>query len=147
MTFTIHMITRQTRAEAVCVICVWQCVWLLWRRRLLPHLTCLLRDWRLHLCGPVSCQLEQLQTCTAQPRSDTQYAAKNGQREADRRPPGSWSTQLSTMEGRNREAALNWANVTFCWALRGRKRLRGNFWVETFHISARLHGATCQGCD
>lgn len=61
-------------------------------------------------------------------RSCSQRAAKNGQREADRRPPGSWSTQLSTIEAEEeREAALNWANVTFCSAPPGRKRLGGNF--------------------
>lgn len=106
----------------------------------LTLLTCLLRDWRLHLCGPVSCQLEQLQTSTAQRCSDTQYAAKNGQREADRWSPGSRSTQLSTIEGRNRDAALNWANVTFCWARWGTKRLRGNF-------GFKLRDACSRGCS
>ncbi|TNN88664.1 hypothetical protein EYF80_000996 [Liparis tanakae] len=47
----------------------------------------------------------------AQPGSDSQCAAKNGRREADCRPPGSWSTQLSTKEGKNGDAAVNWATV------------------------------------
>lgn len=76
--------------------------------------------WWLHLCGPVSCQLEPPLTCVAPAASDTQHAAKNGQREADRRSPGSQSTQLSTMQGRNRETPhLNWANVTFRSTWRG----------------------------
>lgn len=102
----------------------------------LIRLTCSLWDWRPHLCGPVSCQLEQLQTCTAQPYSDTRYAAKNGQREADRLSRGSWSTQLSTVEGKNTEAALNWANVTFCGAWQGRREApQRKLWLETFHYS------------
>lgn len=60
----------------------------------------------LHLCGPVGCQLEPLQTSGAPAASDAQHAAKNGQREADRRPPGSRRAQLPAMQGRNRGSAL-----------------------------------------
>lgn len=40
-------------------------------------------------------------------------------------------------EGRNRDAALNWANVTFSRARRGTKRLWGNFGFKLRHICSR----------
>ncbi|KAK5887932.1 hypothetical protein CesoFtcFv8_016488 [Champsocephalus esox] len=46
-------------------------------------------------------------------RSDTQDAAKNGQREAYGRPLGNWSTAVYN-RGEDRDAAVNRANVTFC---------------------------------
>lgn len=101
--------------------------------------------WQLHLCGAVSCQLEKPQTCTAQPRSDTQYAAKNGQQEADRRPPGSRSTQLSTMEEQRREAALNWANVTLHPERGNGGASQKKLWLKTFDISLMFSRGSLSG--
>lgn len=119
----LHMTSGQTSICVNCCFCV--CTVCSVMRLSFTHLTHSDWEWQLHLCGAVSCQLEQPQTCTAQPCSDTQYAAKNGQQEADRRPPGSRSTQLSTIEGERREAALTGLMWPCIRSLEMEEHLRG----------------------